>query len=99
MDFREALRRRLGMKRRSKIFRTARKMNGVSRGDAVCAAYYLYCITELDEERKYPSDDSVDLFFKLASLLGKTDQVAEFLEKYVHSAEKRGILEPIKPDG
>ena len=99
MDFREALRRRLGMKRRSKIFRTVRKMNGVSRGDALCAAYYLYCAAELDEGRKCPSDDSVDLFFKLASLLGKTDQVAEFLEKYVNSAEKRNLLEPIKEDG
>lgn len=87
------------MKRRSKIFRTARKMNSVSRGVALCAAYYLYCITELDEERKYPSDYSVILFFKLASSLGKTEQVAEFLEKCIRSAEKRGVLEPIKPDG
>ena len=87
------------MKRRSKIFRTARKMNSVSRGVALCAAYYLYCAAELNEGRKYPSDDSVNLFFKLASLLGRTEQVAEFLEKYVNSAEKRGVLEPIKPDG
>ncbi|MBO4699628.1 ATP-binding protein, partial [bacterium] len=74
-------------------------MNGVSRGDAVCAAYYLYCAAELNEGRKYPSDDSVDLFFKLVSSLGKTEQVAEFLEKYVNSAEKRNLLEPIKEDG
>ena len=98
MDFREALRRRLAMKRRSKSFRTVRKMNGISRGDAVCAAYYLYCAAELDEGRKYPSDDSVELFFKLASSLGKTAQVGDFLEKHVHSAEKMKLLEPVEAD-
>ena len=41
MDFREALRRRLSMRRRFKNPRTVRKMNNVSHRDAVCAAYYL----------------------------------------------------------
>ncbi|MBO4698511.1 ATP-binding protein [bacterium] len=86
------------MKRRFKDPRTVRKMNNVSRGDAVCAAYYLYCIAELDEVRKYPLDDSVELFFKLAAHSGKTDQVGDFLEKQVLSAKKMKLLEPIKAD-
>ena len=86
------------MRRRFKDPRTVRKMNNVSRDDAVCAAYYLYCIAELDEERKYPSDDSVELFFKLAAYSGKTAQVGEFLEKCVHSAKKMKLLEPVAAD-
>ena len=97
MDLKDKLRRRLAMRRRLRNS-ADRKMKNVSREDCICAAYYLYCVSELDEYRKYPSDDSVELFCKLVTFFGKTAEVAEFLEKHVRSAEKTNLLEPVAAD-
>ncbi len=98
MNLKDKLRRELAMRRRFRDSRTVSKMKNVSREDCICAAYYLYCVSELDEVRKYPSDDSVELFCKLATFFGKTAEIAEFLEKHVRSAEKTNLLEPIAAD-
>ena len=97
MNLKDKLKRRLAMRRRLRNS-VARKMNNVSREDCICAAYYLYCVSELYEGRKYPSEDSVELFCKLAAFFGKADEVAEFVEKYVKSAEKTNLLEPVAAD-
>ncbi|MBR4489131.1 ATP-binding protein [bacterium] len=76
----------------------ARKMKNVSREDCICAAYYLYCVSELYEGKKCPTEDSVELFCKLVTFFGKTAEVAEFLEKHVRSAEKTNLLEPLTAD-
>ena len=97
MNLKDELRRRLAMRRRLRNS-VARKMKNVSREDCICAAYYLYCASELDEVKKYPSDDSVELFCKLVTYFGKTEEVAEFLEKYICTAEKTNLLEPVAAD-
>ena len=96
MDFKDELRRRLAMKRRGKS--AVRKMKNVSREDCICAAYYLYCVSELYEGKRCPTDDSVELFCKLVTYFGKTEEVAEFVGKYVVAAEKRNLLEPLQAD-
>ena len=71
MNLKDELRRRLAMRRRLRNS-AARKMKNISREDCICAAYYLYCASELDEYRKYPSDGSVELFCKLVTFFGRT---------------------------
>lgn len=97
MNLKDELRRRLAMRRRLRNS-LARKMKNVSREDCICAAYYLYCVSELDEGKKCPTEDSVELFCKLVTFFGKTAEVAEFLEKHVRSAEKTNLLEPLTAD-
>ncbi len=97
MDLKDELRRRLAMRRRLRNS-VARKMKNVSREDCICAAYYLYCVSELYEGKKCPTEDSVELFCKLVTFFGKTAEVAEFLEKHVRSAEKTNLLEPLTAD-
>ena len=79
-------------------FRSAvrRMMEDCTTNDYYCLAYYLYCMSGLNEEIAFCSYQEIYKLFKtIAREFGVTKKINEFTEKFVLSAKKKGVFKSI----
>lgn len=75
---------------------TRRMMEDCTTNDYYSLAYYLYCISEINEEIEFCSYQEIyKLFKRMAVEFGVSKNINDFTENFVLSAKKRGIFKSI----
>lgn len=75
---------------------TRRMMEDCTINDYYSLAYYLYCISEINEEIAFCNYQEIyQLFKRLILEFGVTKKINDFIENFVLSAKKKGIFKSI----